>query len=169
MLAEGGVRWEADWDRVLMLHWSVPPAALQKWVPFDLDLREGKAWVSAVAFTLRGMRLAGRWTLPFTQHAFLNLRAYVKVGGESGIYFLREWVPLLPSIPLARPLYGLPFSCGRLSFRHYPECGVLAGEVSAQRARLVYEAAAPDEFDVCAAGSISEFLMERYTSFTDWR
>lgn len=171
---DGGPLWDAEWDRVLMMHWSVPVEVLQKVVPFPLDVRGGRAWVSAVAFTLRGMRLAtrgsrmGRWSLPFTHHAFLNLRTYVKVGDEAGIFFLREWVPMLPSIALSRPLYGLPFSPGRLSFEHAPERGVLRGEVRVNEAALMYEAEMPGEFDTCEAGSRTEFLMERYTAFTEW-
>ena len=172
---DGGPLWDAEWDRVLMMHWSVPAEALQKEVPYPLDLHEGKAWVSAVAFTLQGMRLAGwgnligRWPLPFTHHGFLNLRTYVKVGNEAGIFFLREWVPAMPSIPLSRPLYGLPFSVGHLSYRHEPEKGVLMGEVKAENTVLKYEAAMPGTFDTCEAGSLTEFLMERYTAFTEWR
>ena len=167
---DGGALWDAEWDRVLMMHWSVPVEVLQKVVPFALDVCEGRAWVSAVAFTLRGMRLAGRgrWSLPFTQHAFLNLRTYVKVGDEAGIFFLREWVPMMPSIALSRPLYGLPFSPGKLSFEHAPEMGVLRGDVRAKGAALRYEAEMPGVFDTCEAGSRTEFLMERYTAFTEW-
>lgn len=172
---DGGPLWEAEWDRVLMMHWSVPVEVLQKVVPFPLDVHEGRAWVSAVAFTLRGMRLAGcggilgRWPLPFTHHGFLNLRAYVKVGDEAGIFFLREWVPAVPSIPLSRPLYGLPFSRGRLHYQHEPENGMLCGGVEEGGAALRYEADMPGSFDTCEAGSRTEFLMERYTAFTEWR
>lgn len=171
---DGGALWDAEWDRVLMMHWSVPVEALQKVVPFPLDVREGRAWVSAVAFAMRGMRLAnrggflGRWSLPFTHHTFLNLRAYVKVGDEAGIFFLREWVPIVPSIALSRPLYGLPFSPGRLNLEHVPEYGRLRGEVEAEGAALRYEAQPPGVFDTCVAGSRTEFLMERYTAFTEW-
>jgi hypothetical protein len=172
---DGGALWDAEWDRVLMMHWSVPVEVLQKVVPFPLDVCEGRAWVSAVAFALRGMRLAnrggrvGRWSLPFTHHEFLNLRTYVKVGDEAGIFFLREWVPMVPSIALSRPLYGLPFSPGRLRFEHAPEKGVLSGEVRVNGAALKYEAEMPGVFDTCEAGSRIEFLMERYTAFTEWR
>lgn len=167
---KGGALWEAEWSRVLMLHWSVPPAALQPWVPFPLDCREGRAWVSAVAFTLKGMRWR-RWglPLPFSGHAFLNLRAYVKVGDEGGIFFLREWVPWRPGVLLARPLYGLPFTPGRLRYRHGHESGALSGEVASAGRRLAYEAEKPGAFDACEAGSLSEFLMERYNAFTEWR
>ena len=168
----GGSRghWEAEWDQVLMLHWSVPAEVLQKWVPFPLDLWQGRAWVSAVAFHLRGMRWHGLpWRLPFSSHEFLNLRAYVKVGDEAGIFFLREWVPWVPSIALARPCYGLPFVPGHLRYEHDPEAGEVGGCVQAAEGRLEYEARVESPFDACVAGSRTEFLMERYTAFTEWR
>lgn len=170
LAAAGRGRWEAEWDRVLMLHWSVPVESLQKWVPFPLDLWQGRAWVSAVAFHLRGMKLNGvPWKLPFSNHAFLNMRAYVKVGDEPGIFFLREWVPWVPSIALARPLYGLPFVPGRLRYEHAHETGAVLGAVQASRARLDYAGEVGSHFDACVAGSLAEFLMERYTAFTEWR
>src|SRR5690349_5865859 len=46
----------ANWERTLMIHFEVEPAALQKVVPFELDLKDGRAFVSVVAFRLRGMR-----------------------------------------------------------------------------------------------------------------
>src|SRR5256885_11671180 len=73
----------ADWDRVLMIHYEVDPSELQRVVPFDLDLRDGRAYVSAVAFTMTGMRprFGGRWlawlTKPIATHDFLNVRTYV--------------------------------------------------------------------------------------------
>jgi len=84
----------ADWERVLMLHYEVEPDALQRVVPFELDLRDGRAFVSAVAFTMRGMRprVGGRFAAwlfkPIATHEFLNVRTYVRHRGESGIYFL---------------------------------------------------------------------------------
>jgi hypothetical protein len=47
----------ANWHRVLMIHFGVEVESLQRTVPFVLDLWEGRAYVTLVAFTLRGMRL----------------------------------------------------------------------------------------------------------------
>jgi uncharacterized protein len=80
----------ADWLRTLMIHYEVDAGALQRVVPFELDLRDGRAFVSAVAFTLSGMRprIASRvtgWLLkPIATHHFLNVRTYVRVNGEIG-------------------------------------------------------------------------------------
>src|SRR5438094_123782 len=46
----------SDWDRALFMHFEVDASALQAELPFTLDLREGKAYVSLVAFTMRRMR-----------------------------------------------------------------------------------------------------------------
>src|SRR5580658_6647276 len=88
----------ADWLDVTFLHYEVEPAALRPWVPFELDLREGRAYVSLVEFTIRRMRIAslgraGEWLMrPMSDHWFLNARTYVRAGGASGIYFLAEWL-----------------------------------------------------------------------------
>src|SRR3954464_13958680 len=78
----------ADWERVLMLHYEVAPEKLQPFVPFPLDSRNGKAYVSLVAFTMRGLRPSrGGWlaALPFRPigtHELLNVRTYVRHGAE---------------------------------------------------------------------------------------
>ena len=88
----------AGWERVLFMHYEVDADRLQQAVPFPLDLREGRAYVSLVAFTMRGMRFRfGGKNLafllrPIATHHFLNVRTYVKHGREPGIYFIREWL-----------------------------------------------------------------------------
>src|SRR5436190_4742139 len=87
----------ARWDRAIFIHYEVNPVVLQREVPFPLDLREGRAYVSLVAFTLLRMRpriggLLGEWLFkPIASHEFLNVRTYVRHAGEPGIFFLAEW------------------------------------------------------------------------------
>ncbi|HEU4390573.1 MAG TPA: DUF2071 domain-containing protein, partial [Blastocatellia bacterium] len=81
---------QSDWERTAFIHYSVDRSLLQQQVPFPLDLRNGTAYVSLVAFTLRRLRFFGRGAIasavltPIANHAFLNLRTYVKVGDETG-------------------------------------------------------------------------------------
>ena len=160
-----------------MLHYEVAPEKLQPFVPFELDVRDGKAYVSLVAFTMRGLRPArGGWlaALPFkpiATHELLNVRTYVKHRGESGIYFLAEWIPNLLSVPLGPPVFGLPYQWGKIDYLHEHERGFAFGEVRARsgRGRLRYRAKVAGGFAPCAAGSLAEWLMERYTAFTEWR
>ncbi|MEY2409888.1 MAG: uncharacterized protein QOF48_2558 [Verrucomicrobiota bacterium] len=169
----------ANWDRALFMHFEVPVELLQPQVPFDLDLFEGRAFVSLVAFTMRGMRLAfgGRATqwmsAPFGQQRFLNVRTYVRHADEQGIYFLAEWISTGICVPFGRVTYGLPYRWGRLEFDHRPERGPLKGRVAARHGGGVLDytahlGAAPS-FAVAEEGSLNHFLVERYSAFTQHR
>lgn len=168
----------SDWDRTLMLHYEVPPEKLQPFVPYELDLREGRAYVSLVAFTMRGLRpKVGGWLAallfrPIATHELLNVRTYVKHGVERGIYFLAEWIPNVLSVSLGRPVFGLPYCWARNEYLHEHERGLFYGDVSTRdgRGRLRYRAKATSSiFAPSPVGSLSEWLMERYTAFTEWR
>ena len=197
-----GIRGEpllyADWLRVVFLHFEVDAEALQRAVPFELDLREGRAYLSLVAFTMRGMhpRLGGKLGAlllkPIATNNFLNVRAYVKHRGEPGIHFLAEWMDNPLSVHLGPVVFDLPYRLGRLEYCHRHEVGELRGSVSeissggrillpllGERARVragvslksanfVYDAKmdAQANFAPCAADSLDEFLLERYTAFT---
>src|SRR5436309_12698096 len=128
----------SHWERALFMHFEVEPRALQAEVPFRIDLREGKAYISLVAFTMRRMRLrfGGRlmeWCLkPMATHELLNLRTYVRHRGEAGIYFMdfmAEWIPNRLSAFLGPRTFGLPYRLGRLNYDHCHEEGRLRGRV----------------------------------------
>lgn len=166
----------ADWDRVLMLHYEIDPAVLRPVVPFPLDLHRGKAYVTLVAFTLRKMRPRrggglGRWLMkPISTHHFLNVRTYVRVGNDTGIYFITEYMNNLLSLKLGPLAFGLPYRFARMAFNHEWVRGFLTGRVAGPRgtAALAYDATidpAP-RFAVPRAGTLTEWLMERYTAFT---
>jgi hypothetical protein len=165
----------AGWKDVLMLHFEVEAGALQREVPFELDLRDGRAFVSLVAFTMRGMRpraggnLAAWLFRPIASHDFLNVRTYVRHGGECGIHFLAEWLTNRLAVALGPTTFGLPYRYGRITYRHDWQKGAVSGEVADanSRAKLAYHAvlAEPMTFQPCATGSLDEWLMERYTAF----
>src|SRR6266436_4374033 len=111
-----------SWDRAVFLHYRVEPQFLQPQIPFDLDLFDGQAYVSLVAFTLRNMRLTHPRLKFITQllhtHAFLNVRTYVRVNQMHGVYFLAEWLNNRLATMLGPVLYGLPYRFGKLSYSH---------------------------------------------------
>ena len=133
---EGRPPFLSDWLDVVMIHYEVDAAHLQREVPFELDLHEGRAFVSLVAFTMSGLRTrrAPRWGRrlfsPIGTHAFLNIRTYVRVGNETGIYFLVEYLPNRLSVLLGPVAYGLPYQFGRLNFNHDANAGTLTGCVT---------------------------------------
>jgi uncharacterized protein YqjF (DUF2071 family) len=163
----------ARWDRAVFVHYAVDPQILQRQVPFQLDLRDGQAFVSIVAFTLVRMRprlggIVGEWLFkPIATHEFLNVRTYVHEGGEPGIYFLAEWLSNPLSVRLGPRSFGLPYRFGRITYEHALDGAALRGTVAARDARLVYVGTACDDrFEPCVAGSLTEFVLERYTAFT---
>jgi uncharacterized protein YqjF (DUF2071 family) len=172
----------ANWERVLMVHYEVDPQQLQAVVPIELDLREGRAYVSLVAFTMRGMRprFGGRlaaWMLkPIATHNFLNVRTYVRHRNETGIFFMTEWLSNRLSVALGLAAFGLPYKHGRIRYA-YGSCEgqphreqQLTGRVeeSIGREVLSYSAKLDENaaFTGCESESLDEWLMERYTAFT---
>ena len=166
----------ARWDRTVFIHYAVDRGTLQTVVPFELDLHEGRAFVSVVAFTLVRMRprLGGRigeWLLkPIATHEFLNVRTYVRHNGESGIYFLAEWLSNALSVHLGPRSFGLPYRFGRIAYDHARAGDSVIGTVQARAGQLAYAGnVSRTTFQPCEAGSLTEFLLERYTAFTKHR
>jgi uncharacterized protein YqjF (DUF2071 family) len=163
----------ARWDRAVFIHYEADPVILQREVPFPLEMHDGRAFVSLVAFTLlrmrprRGGRL-GEWLFkPIASHEFLNVRTYVRHAGEPGIFFLAEWLSNPLSVRLGPRSFGLPYRFGHLQYAHPHGDGEIFGTVTASEGRLEYGAAIPAaSFVPSEAESRTEFLLERYTAFT---
>ena len=177
MLAvQGEPLFYARWDRAVFIHYEADPATLQAQVPFELDLRNGRAFVSIVAFTLSRMRprfggRIGEWLFkPIATHEFLNVRTYVRHRGETGIYFLAEWLSNPLSVRLGPRTFGLPYRFGRLAYDHAQNGRAIRGTVEAPQGCLAYEGEVGGlEFNASEAGSLTEFVLERYTAFTQQR
>ncbi len=165
----------AAWERVLMIHFEVDAEALQHDVPFQLDLWNGRAFVSLAALTMRGMRprfggkLAALLFRPIATHDFLNVRTYVHHGEEHGIHFLAEWLPNRLAVWFGPSTFGLPYRYGRIAYDHNWQRRVIQGQVidTTDNICLSYRAMLmePKTFRRCETGSLDEWLMERYTAF----
>lgn len=178
----------ADWMRVLMLHFEVDASALQRSVPYEPDLHNGRAFVTLVAFTMENMhprhggKLGALLFSPIATHDFLNVRTYVRHHGEPGIHFLAEWLSNWLAVQLGPRTFGLPYRHGRICYKHDCANSFLRGRVEDVRSKASFsyradrEIAAPDRsqhagpeasapFTSCEPGSLDEWLMERYTAF----
>ena len=168
----------ADWTDAVFVHFRVPPAALRENVPLPLDLHDGDAIVSLVAFTQRRLRpsMGGRFAAllaaPLAAHPFLNVRTYVRHDGTAGIFFIAEWIPNRIAAFIGPRTYGLPYRLGRLRYGRTRDGGELVGQVTGSAGgAFQYRAALPHPPAVARAtpGSFDEFLLERYTAFTHRR
>jgi uncharacterized protein YqjF (DUF2071 family) len=176
---EGAPFFLANWERALFLHYTIAPGVLAPHVPFLLDLRDGQAFVSLVAFTMRRFRFARGGGLAeglgraIGDLRFLNVRTYVKHHGEPGIHFLAEWISSGTQTLLGPLLYSLPYRWGRLEYNHRHEVRAVSGRVASRfgREEFVYEARLPHatgarpDWRGCGPDTTDDFLLERYTAF----
>ena len=166
----------ADWVDATFIHYAVSPDVLAPHVPFELDTRDGVAYVSLVAFTQRrlrpslGGRLAELLSTPLACHEFLNVRTYVRDPrtSEVGIYFMAEWIPNRLAALIGPPVYGLPYRVGRLRYRRDLAAGTIGGVVAARGGQVAFEGRfdSATGFAEARDGSLDAFLVERYTAWT---
>ncbi len=98
------------WTNGLFVHWPFDPEQVRPHVPdpLELDVRDGRAWISVLPFVLSraGLRYSpafARLTVPE-----LNVRTYVRFDGAPGLYFLDIDLGNRLVARLVRDLTGLP-------------------------------------------------------------
>ena len=107
----------AVWSNLFLATYAVPAELLTPRLPpgLTLDLRDGRAFVSLVAFEFLDTRVRGiawPWHRNFAE---LNLRFYVRRGDERGVVFVREFVPRRMVAWIARTLYNEPYVAAPLT------------------------------------------------------
>jgi hypothetical protein len=141
------------WRDVLFLHWPVEPRVLQPFVPLELDLFEGRAWLGVVPFRMTHNRLHG---LPMPPLLEVNVRTYV----EGGVFFLSLDASYALAAWLGRLWYGLPYHRARMSLRHEGES--VRFESRRRGAEFVARYGPAGPVAVARPGTLEHFLVERY-------
>jgi len=110
----------AEWRDLIMANYEVDPSLLASRVPAgtDLDLHEGKCFVSLVGFMFLDTRVLG-FLVPFhVNFEEVNLRFYVrrelKNETRRGVVFIKEIVPRFAIATIARVLYGEPYEAWKM-------------------------------------------------------
>lgn len=101
-----------EWNNAIFLHWQVDLAELQKFVPeeLEIDLFEGKPWVSVVAFTMEKIRPKNLPSFPpISNFDEINIRTYIKSNHKTGVYFLSIEGGTSLSCKIAKRMSGLPY------------------------------------------------------------
>lgn len=153
-----------EWNDAVFLHWQVDLPALQGLVPPDLeiDLFEGKPWISTVAFTMDKIR--PRYLLsfsPISNFHEINIRTYVKKGNKSGVYFLSIEGGTRISCEVARVLSELPYRYSKINRTknlYYSE-----NEFFRDRMKIRYETGQ----SIKEKSELDLWLTERYALFQD--
>jgi uncharacterized protein YqjF (DUF2071 family) len=99
---------------VLFVHWPLAPESVGPHVPDGLtvDTHDGRAWVSALAHRVVGVRPRGLPAAPGpVRRSFpqLNFRTYVRHGDDRGVHFLDCESGDRLGAAVARRVFGIPF------------------------------------------------------------
>lgn len=167
----------AEWRWLAMLNYPVAPEVLLPIVPAgtELDLWEGRAFVSMVGFMFLKTRVKGV-PIPFHQNfEEVNLRFYVRRktpdGWRRGVVFIKEIVPRPAIAFVARTFYNENYVS--LPMSHQIHLDEVAGSVAYQ-----WRFAGREHFlraDVAGRpqplprGSMAEFIAEHYWGYARQR
>ena len=155
------------WHDLLFAHWPVNAAQLRPKIPadFTLDLFDGSAWLGIVPFHMTNVAPRGvpalRWVSEFPE---VNVRTYVRVADEPGIYFFSLDAGSAFAVHAARTMLNLPYFIASMSV--IKENGVVRyesrrdGDRSDAELRATYGPVGDPVRP--ARGSLEYFLTERY-------
>ena len=160
----------AQWQDLIMANYEVSPELLTSRVPAgtELDLHEGRCFVSLVGFMFLDTRVQG-FLIPFhVDFEEVNLRFYVRRETEAeirrGVSFVKEIVPRRAIASAARVIYGEPYERWRMSH----ECGNkrVVYSWSKKSVRNILSVERAENLGVPATGSHGEFIIEHYWGYT---
>ena len=165
----------AEWRNLLMLNYVVPPSLLAPFVPrgTELDLHDGQAWLSLVAFQFLRTRVLG---VPVPLHVNfeeVNLRFYVRrpMGREPrrAVVFVRELVPRPAIAAVARTLYNEAYESAPMKSQVTGQPPHVRYSWSTGAAWDSVEGQATGEAGLPEEGSHEAFITEHHWGYTKQR
>lgn len=110
---------KARWQDLVIVTYAVPRELLLPRLPpgLELDLWEGRACASIVAFDFRRCAVRGVCVPGLTNFPEINLRFYVRESGSGrrGVVFIREYVPSRVISLVARVVYNEPYRAAAMA------------------------------------------------------
>lgn len=163
-LPKGKWSFYQEWNNALFLHWKVDPLELEELIPqeLELDLIDGKAWISIVAFTMEKIRPRRLpYFSPVSNFDEINIRTYVKHRNKPGVHFLSIEGGKRLSCFVARSLSELPYRYSNMkrSKTEYSSCNHRFGEILSVNYNVANTITPKSDLD--------KWLTERYALFQD--
>jgi uncharacterized protein YqjF (DUF2071 family) len=160
------------WLNLAFLHWRVPAAVLEPFIPKGLHLEtfDGRAWLGVVPFRMANVRAALLPAVPGT-HNFLelNVRTYVTDGSRPGVWFFSLDCQNALAVRGARAAFHLPYMDAVMR-------EVKTGASIRYESRRTHRGEPSAEFDAHYApngnvftsspGSLEHWLTERYCLYS---
>jgi uncharacterized protein len=159
------------WRHLLFLHWEVDAAELAARLPpgLELDTHHGKAYVGLIPFRVEGSRPPLLPPLPgVSTFAEVNVRTYVRWRGtERGVWFFSLDAASRVASEAARLTYRLPYHAAEGSLEEADGTFAFASRRrdGPGECRVAWRATGGAS-GPAPAGSLTEFLVERYALYT---
>lgn len=161
----------AKWRDLIMANYEIDPQLLGSRVPAgtELDLHEGRCFVSLVGFMFLDTRVLGV-PVPFhVNFEEVNLRFYVRriTDGEvrRGVVFVKEIVPRYAIATVARVLYGEPYEAWQMSNTRTSDEVTYSWSQDGLGNQLWVERG--QDMGIPTSDSHGSFIIEHYWGYTD--
>ncbi|MGD9630134.1 MAG: YqjF family protein [Pyrinomonadaceae bacterium] len=160
----------ARWQDLIMANYEVSPEILKSRLPVgtEIDLHEGRCFVSLVGFMFLDTRVMD-FLVPFhVNFEEVNLRFYVRRETETevrrGVVFVKEIVPRVAIAAVARSLYGEPYECWKMS--NFRDDGHVRYSWERRGCENSLSVIRGEGLGVPAENSHGEFIIEHYWGYT---
>ena len=163
---------KGNWEHLVIQTFSCKPEVLEEYLPIDieLDLYQGKALFSMVAFTFSKVSFFGI-KVPFHQKfGEINFRFYTrsKIDNTKGVVFIREFAPKPLIAFVANTIYNEPFYYKKIKNNSF---------ITATKKKANYTFNKNNEISVLAdrqtkptqKNSLQDFIVDRYIAFVKGR
>ncbi|MEO5890474.1 MAG: DUF2071 domain-containing protein [Ferruginibacter sp.] len=166
----------AEWKNLIMANYIVDPAVLLPYQPgkTELDMYDGKSFVSLVGFMFANTRLLG-YKIPFhINFEEVNLRFYVRYNDDGewkrGTVFIKEIVPRRAISFVANTLYNEKYATMPMKhFRQETNDEINLGyhwKYKSSWNRI--EAVTEKNASAMQPGSVEEFIAEHYWGYSKY-
>lgn len=157
-----------EWRDLIFLHYRVAPEVLAPRLPGDLslDLRDGSAWVSILAFDmLAGFLLTPRALALATPE--VNVRTYVRSVDGPGVYFLSLDIGSIVAMAAARLSLGLPYFAATIAHRAAGDRHTFESDRKGDDGHLDVAFEREGELFRAPPGTLDDWLTARWALYTD--
>ncbi|MCM8568554.1 DUF2071 domain-containing protein [Gramella jeungdoensis] len=153
-----------EWNDAIFLHWQVELEELKNFVPnnLEIDLFEGKPWVSIVVFKMEKIRPRRLPSFsPISDFDEINIRTYVKWKNISAVYFLSIEAGKRISAMVSKKLSLLPYRYSKIKRNEIS----LDSENIRLKEKLKFDYEIQD--NISEKSSLEKWLTEKYALIQD--
>ncbi|MCX7546528.1 DUF2071 domain-containing protein [Xanthomarina sp. F1114] len=111
-----------EWNNAIFLHWKVEPETVKSLLPdgIELDIANGKTWVSLVAFNMNHIGIRSLPRLPhISDFHEINIRLYIICNGKPSVYFLNMEGSKRSSCKVLKAMSKFPYQYSKMKRTDY--------------------------------------------------